>query len=195
MRFVKWLVVLAPGSLIGQTVSLTVSPPIQESERAIAVIQLFSQPKAEPAALQWTLRGVTTKPPKVEPGEQAIAAKKRITCSAPEKGQMTCLVWGPNRNVIHNGIVAELIMPGGGFHVHLSQISAASVDGSSLAAQMPSDSGGTREARSFLPRFPVIFAGAILLAIFIAIYLLRRMSAERSISKQAPASGRSGSLH
>jgi flagellar biogenesis protein FliO len=60
---------------------------------------------------------------------------------------------------------------------------------------MPSDSGGTREASSFFPRFPVIFAGAILLAIFIAIYLLRRMSAERSISKQAPASERSGSLH
>lgn len=187
------LVLLVPVSLMGQTVSVNLSPPIQESGRAIALVQLSSPAKAQPAALQWTLRG-TVKALQIEPGEQAITAKKQITCSAYAKGEITCVVWGPNRNIIHSGIVAKVIAAGTGFPGHLSRISAASADGSSLAVQMPPDSDASA-AKSLSPDLSEILAAMVLLAILIAIYVIRRKSAGRSISKQAPASGRNASLH
>ena len=193
MRFIRWLIVLAPALLIGQTVSLDLSPPIRESGRTIALVQLFSRAGGEPAALQWTLRGQPAKSVQIEAGEQAIAAKKQITC-AHSKDQITCVIWGANRNLIHNGLVAKVIVPGTGFHLRLGHISAASADGGSLAIEASSGSGEAPDAKPLLPGFSAILAGAALLGILLAIYLVRRLSSGRPISKRRQASGRSGPL-
>lgn len=193
MPFVKWLVVLTPAWLVGQTVSVDLSPPIQESGRAIALVQLVCQPGAEPAALQWTLRGGTAKPLQIEPGEQVSAAKKQITCSH-SKGQTTCVIWGLNRNLIHNGIVAKVIAPGAGLHLRLSRISAASADGRSLAVERASESEDAPDANPSKGRVSAVLIGAALLVILVAVYLVRRRAVSRTISKRARVTRRSGSL-
>lgn len=191
-RLAKWLVVLVPAWLTGQTVRVDLSPPIRESGRTIALIQLSAPPGAEPAAIQWTLLGDTVKSAQIEPGEQAVDAKKQITCATPIKGQMTCLVWGRNRNVVHDGVIAKVIIPGAAFHMRLSRLYAASAEGLSLAVQPSSERDDN--ANSFLPGLSATNAGIALLAIFALIYLARRLSASHSISKRRRASRRSGLL-
>lgn len=193
-RLLKWFFAVLPACLVGQAVSVDLSPPIKVSDRTIALVQLTARPGAEPAALEWTLYGDAGKSLQMEAGEQAIAAKKKITCAAHPKGRTTCLVWGPNRNLIHNGIVAKIAFVGRPMHLRLGHFSAASEDGGSLTVHTSADASDENGALSFFSSFSVLAAGSLLLAVFLVVYFARRLSTRPSLNKRTRASGRTAAL-
>jgi len=180
-----WSLFLAPAWLAAQTVSVDVSPAIPANGRALALIQLHHQTGAQPAALQWTVRLASeTGRLQVEPGEQAIAAKKRIEC-ASAADQITCVMWGPNRNLIQDGLVAKVTVSERGSsapHLLLARVSAVSAEGSSISVQAHPDGSQSQQPRSATSSFLLSMAGIGLLFLVIrgAVYLARsRLAAAR----------------
>lgn len=171
---------LASFSLSGQVVSLDLSPAIVESGRAIAIIALRTSGGPGPAALQWTLRGFA-KAAQVEPGEQALVAKKQITC-ARSHNRTTCILWGRNANVIHDGIVAKLVLPGStnAGQIRLVTAIAVSQDGRALTVHSDSFSRGTRDRGYRL----ITLASVAMLLLLMAALAARSVTRRRRLTNR-----------
>lgn len=102
--FILWaaqIPVLAQLSLnIG---SLSIAP----GSPASVNISMNSSSGTLPSVVQWTLNYSSTSLSgmSLQPGSAAVAAGKTLSC-ASRTGSVSCVVWGMNRNIVPNGVVA-----------------------------------------------------------------------------------------
>lgn len=166
--------------LSAQIVSLDVSPPLVESGRSIAIMALRTSGGPEPAALEWISSGLA-QTVRVEPGEQALTAKKQVTC-ARSHDRTTCILWGRNANVIHDGIIAKLVLPGNTNvgQIRLATAMAVSADGRALTVHSDSFSRRTRD-RGY--RLTALASVAILL-LLMAAYAVRNVAHRRRLANR-----------
>lgn len=90
-------------------VSISLSSNPMTVDRSVIKIMIASDNDSRVVALQWTLRYKVDEVNHIDvgPGPEAISAGKQINC-ANAKGQLTCILWGLNRNVLRNGNIAKV---------------------------------------------------------------------------------------
>jgi hypothetical protein len=108
-------------------------------------ISLSADSRYRVAALKWSLnyQQANIVSVQVTAGETAAAANKTVVCTSTE-GSTTCLLYGINRNVVSNGVVAEATFelsprPRSSILVRLTNVTAATPDGASLPVSGDSD--------------------------------------------------------
>lgn len=99
----------APMLSLAQMASLeALSVNMQEPPRIVTALELTTDGVAKPSSLQWRFQynGNQISRIVIDPGEIATLAGKRISCSS-HKDEMTCILWGLNRNAVADGVVAK----------------------------------------------------------------------------------------
>ena len=142
----RWLVLALVGVRLSpaQVVSLDQgSLRLQEPSRIVSAVQLRS-PGVQPASLQWSFHYDERQVGRVlvEAEDAALAAGKAVRCSS-QKTPMTCIVWGLNRNVIGDGVVAKVTFflnrpTYSGPPIYVTSGVASSPRGESLSVHTPS---------------------------------------------------------
>lgn len=100
---------MVPMLLLAQMASLeAVSVNMQEPPRIVTALELTTDGVAKPSSLQWRFQynGNQISRIVIDPGEIATLAGKRISCSS-HQGEMTCILWGLNRNAVADGVIAK----------------------------------------------------------------------------------------
>jgi hypothetical protein len=110
--------------LAGTKVSAPISLSADSQFQVAALEWSFSYPDADIVAVEVTA------------GEAAVAADKTVLCASTE-GTTTCLLYGINRNLVSNGVVAEATFelsprPHSSITVQLKNVIAVTPDSNSL---------------------------------------------------------------
>ncbi len=96
------------GSLLAQPETLTLSSGSAIPGSTVSLdLSLISPAGSEPAGLQWTFLFSPTAISNVSvaAGAAAVAAGKSLSCTLGS-GTYTCVLWGLNSAIVHNGVVA-----------------------------------------------------------------------------------------
>jgi hypothetical protein len=116
---------------------------LQEPPRIVHAVQLRNS-GVQSASLQWSFHYDERQIGRVlvEAEDAALAAGKTVRCSS-QKTPMTCIVWGLNRNVISDGVVAKITFflkrpTYSGPLIYIVGGVASSPTGESLSVQTPS---------------------------------------------------------
>lgn len=100
---------IAPIFSSAQVVTLEpLSVAMQDPSRVVTVVELTTAEGAKPSVAQWSFEydGNQIDRVIVQPGEAAMAAGRRISCSS-QKSETTCILWGLNRNAVADGVIAK----------------------------------------------------------------------------------------
>lgn len=108
-RNALYLVLLCTGCASGQNVGLSMAHATGLAGTKVSTpISLSADPQYQVAALEWSFNYPEEDIVSVQvtAGEAAAAADKTIACAHTE-GSTKCLLYGMNRKIMSNGVVAE----------------------------------------------------------------------------------------
>jgi len=106
-RILKWILLLVAGSCWGQTTLSLASGSGAPGGTVALGLTFLDSGNAQVSGLQWTLQypPASVAAVTVSAAPALAAASKSLSCAAAS-GRYTCVVNGPNANVIPNGLIA-----------------------------------------------------------------------------------------